>query len=71
MQFVKKKCRCFDFWFPPAHKVAEFESSVQFVAELADKFYEKILSKPMARDQNPWHQDFLIKSPHKRVFVVN
>lgn len=59
----KRNAGVLDFWFPPAHKVAEFESSVQFVAELADKFYEKILSKPMARDQNPWHQDFLIKKP--------
>lgn len=51
------------YWDPPAHKKAEFESSVQFVAELADKFYEKIFSKPMVRDKNPWHQDFLIEKP--------
>ena len=52
-----------DFWFPPAHKEAEFESSVQFVVELADKFYERISGKPMDRENNPWHQDYLVKKP--------
>ncbi|KAB7975780.1 toxin YafO, type II toxin-antitoxin system family protein, partial [Klebsiella pneumoniae] len=49
-----------DFWFPPAHKEAEFEPSVQGMVELADKFYEKISGKPMGRDKEPWHSDFLV-----------
>ena len=52
-----------DFWFPPAHKNAEFESSVQFVAEMADKFYESIKADPMPRDQNPWHTGYIVKNP--------
>ncbi|EQB2483865.1 type II toxin-antitoxin system YafO family toxin [Klebsiella pneumoniae] len=52
-----------DFWFPPAHKNAEFESSVQDMVELADAFYEKISGKPMGRDQEIWHPDYLVKRP--------
>lgn len=59
----KRNVGVLDFWFPPAHKEAEFDSSVQFVVELADKFYESISSKPMSRDQNPWHPDYLVEKP--------